>query len=366
MTRQHGFGWWLVVLLLLLPVFSASAQDGGPQLTVVDEFDLGDACVVTGVFSADGQTLWTLVTDCNGNYAASLQPISVTEGTAVGQFSTPAVFDIGGQELISSNRPFVLQADGMLTADFIDWETGATTSFVVDTASGIVTPVPESPRFLTTEAIDAALPDFTGYTDFLMYSVDRALTVLQDDTTFYVMDVAGGAELMRVSPPEGIEYAFAEISPLGHLFIWLPAEPGNYDNPASTLVIYDIPSGDELARHEIPNMVYSVSPDERFLVLNTAATGGQHESLALFELATGALSDSLPTRSTTVNLNICKNDGRTTEFGWTSDDPLLVDIVWLPDSSGFVTLQSETFSSGPNPCLTNDSRMRVYAVTAAS
>jgi hypothetical protein len=75
------------------------------------------------------------------------------------------------------------------------------------------------------------------------------------------------------------------------------------------------------------------------------------------------MSESLPTRSTTVNLNICKNDGRTTEFGWTSDDPLLVDIVWLPDSSGFVTLQSETFSSGPTPCNTNDSRMRVYAVT---
>ncbi len=362
--KRHRFVNRIASLSLLLLSFAVvSAQDSGPQLSVVQEFDLGDVCPVTGVISPDGTILWTLVTDCIGDYAASLQPLAVADGTLAGQFSEPVALDVPGIELFGFDRPIVLNADGTLTADFINWETGATASFAVDTASSAVTPVENSPRFLTADAIYAALPDFTGYTDYLTYSSDRTRVLLQDDTTFYVMDVASGAELMRVTPEESIEYAFAELSPLGHLFVWLPAEPGNYDNPASTLVIYDIPSGEELARYEVPNMVYSVSPDEQLLVVNTAATGGQHESLAVYELATGAISQSLPTRSTLKNLNICKNDGRDAPIPWSSDDPILVEIIWRPDSSGFITLQGQEFSSGPNPCLTNDSRMRVYAVT---
>jgi hypothetical protein len=365
MKRQYGFGVWLTVLLLLLSVVSAAAQDSDPQLSVVQEFDLGDVCPVTAVVSPDGQTLWTLVTDCIGNFAASLHPLSVAEGALAAQFAGPVALDVAGIALYGSDHPLVLNEDGALTADFVNWETGVTASFEVDTATGAVTPIENSPRILSSDAIFAAFPDFTGYTDYLPYNSDRTRVLLQDDTTFYVMDVASGAELMRLTPPEGAEYAFAEFSPLGHLFIWLPAEPGNYDNPASTLVVYDIPGGEELARYEVPNMVYSVSPNEQLLVVNTAATGGQHESLAVYELATGAMSASLPTRSTMLNLNICKNDGRAAPSPWTSDDPLLVDIVWLPDSSGFVTLHGQQFNSGPNPCYTNDSRMRVYAVTGS-
>jgi hypothetical protein len=357
----------LVVLLLLLPVFSASAQDGGLQLTVVDEFDLGDACVVTGVISSDGSTVWTLVYDCIGDYSASLQAFSVADGTLAGQSNGPFVMDIKGQNLFGFDTPIVLHDDGTVTADFVDWDTSTTASFAVDTATGTVTPVEESPRLLTADAIYAALPDFTGYTDYLTYNRDRTLALVWDDVAFYIFDVAQGEVVMRFEPEGGTENAFPWFGPnRDRLYVSQMAEPGNYDNPAEILTLYTIPDGEQVAVYDVPHRIYSVSPDEQLLVVSTLVMGGDNESLAVYDLTTGALSESLPTRSTTVNLNICKNDGREAPMPWTSDDPTLVDIIWLPDSSGFVTLQSETLSSGPNPCLTNDSRMRVYAVTAAS
>jgi hypothetical protein len=236
----------------------------------------------------------------------------------------------------------------------------------VDTASGVVTPVADSPRFLTADAILSALPDFTGYTDFLTYSDDRALAMTQDDTTLFLFNVASGAEVMRLSPPGGVEYAGGWFGPSNeHLYVSQMVEPGNYDNPAQTLYVFDIPTGDLVSMTAVPHRIYSVSPDERFLVVSTPVMGGDNESLAVFEMATGALSESLPTRSSSIALNTCKNDGRDAPFPWTSDDPNLIEILWLPDSSGIITLQGEEFSSGPNPCQTNDSRMRVYSVAGS-
>jgi len=364
MTRMRGLGWWAVAfLLLVLPLFGASAQDS-PQLSVVMEFPLGDACLITGVVSLDGSVVWALVTDCIGDYATSVLAFSISDGTLVGQSTEPFQMDIAGTDLFGFDRPIVLNQDGMLTVDFVNWEMGTTASFAVDTASGAVTPVVDSPRFLTADDILNTIPDFTGYTDYLTYSDDRTLAMTQDDAMLYLFDVVSGEEIMRLAPPGGVDYAAVWFGPNNeHLYVSQMIEPGNYDNPAQTLYVFDIPSGDLVSTAEVPHRIYSVSPDERFLVVSTPVMGGDNESLAVFELSTAALSESLPTRSTQVNLNICKNDGREAPMPWTSDDPNLVDILWLPDSSGFVTLQSEEFSSGPNPCQTNDSRMRVYAVS---
>jgi hypothetical protein len=365
MTRMRAFGWWMVALLLLVPPLAgASAQDGGPQLVAGPEFSLGDACPITGVMNADGSAVWVLVYDCIGDYTASMQAFSVADGTLVGQSAGPFEMDIAGNNVFGFDRPIVLNDDGTLTADFLNWETGATASFGVDTATGAVTPVADSPRFLTADAIFAALPDFNGYTDFLTYSDDRALALTQDDTTLYVFDVVSGQEMMRLAPPGGVEYASIWFGPNGdQLYVSQMIEPGNYDNPEQTLYVFDIPTGELVSTTAVPHRIYSVSPDERLLVVSTPVMGGDNESLAVLELATGQMSESLPTRSTSINLSVCKNDGRDAPMPWTSDDPNLVEILWLPDSSGFVTLQSEEFNSGPNPCLTNDSRMRVYSVT---
>ena len=351
--------------LVVFPALAASAQNSGPQLTAGPEFSLGDACPITGVMDPAGSAVWVLMNDCNGEGAVTVQAFSVADGTPVGAPIGPFDMDISGNDLFGFDRPVTLQEDGTPTADFVDsMNTGAIASFTVDTVTGAITSVADSPRILTANDIFAALPDFTGYTDYLTYSDDRALAMTQDETTLYVFDVASGQVIMRLAPPGGIEYAGAWFGPNGdRLYVTQMAEPGNYDNPAQTLYVFDIPSGDLVSTTEVPHRIYSVSPDERYLVVSTPVYGGDNESLAVFEMATGQMSESLPTRSTSVALNICKNDGRTTEFGWTSDDPGLREIIWLPDSSGYVTLAADTFSSGPNPCLTNDSRMRVYSVT---
>ncbi|MFN8378460.1 MAG: hypothetical protein U0452_07290 [Anaerolineae bacterium] len=363
--RMSRWVWGLVLALLVLPLAGASAQ-GSPQLSVVAEFSLGDNCPITGVLNSEGTAVWTLMENCvSGADTLSLQAFSFADGGLVGQTTEPLPTDISPYDVLGFDRPLSRSADGAINVDLVDtYTTMSSDSFTLNQETGAVTPVIGSPRILTADQIMNAIPDFTGYTDYLTYSDDRALALTQDDTSLYVFDVASAQLIMQLAPPGGVEYAGTWISADNqHLYVSQMVDPGNYDNPAQTFYIFDIPSGELVSATAVPHRIYSVSPDERFLLVSTPIMGGDNESLALFEPATGAISETLPTRSTSVTLNICKNNGRTTDYGWTSDDPTLIEILWLPDSSGFVTLSSEEFSSGPNPCFTNDSRMRVYAVT---
>ncbi|MBL8148279.1 MAG: hypothetical protein JNL34_18020 [Anaerolineae bacterium] len=348
-------------IILALPGSLAAAQDD-PDLSLVGEHSLGDACPRMGAMHPDGRTVWMVVFNCISDFTISLLAVSAEDAAVVGASDGPFEMDVPGSEVFGADRPLVIGGDGALTADFVDWMSGATASFEIDPVTGVISSVEGSPRILTAEAIMAALPGFTGYTDFLTYSADRTRALTQDDSAFYVFDAASGQNIMRLEPAGGIESAFAEFGPNSdRLYLHQMAEPGNYDNPAESVFVYSIPDGELVTQFDSPYAIYSISPDERYGVVSTIPCC-DHMSLAVLDLETGALSESLPTQTSTVALNICKNDGRTTELGWTSGDPLLVDIVWLPDSSGFVTLHSEQFSSGPNPCYTNDSRMRVYAV----
>ena len=367
---MRDFRWvlWLSFLFGLTHVLAplaVTAQEG-PVLGVVAEFPLGDNCPKTGVLNADGTVLWTLMSNCvSGDDQMFLQGFSLADGSVVGQTADALPTNISPYDVLGFDRPLTLASDGLLNVDLVDtYTTLSSSSYSVDPATGARTDVSESPRILSAEQILAAIPDFTGYTDYLTYSDDRALALTQDDVTLFVFDVASGTEVMRLSPPGGVEYAGAWFGPGGkHLYVSQMVEPGNYENPELTLYVFDIPTGDLVSTTAVPHRIYAVSPDERYLVVSTPVYGGDNESLAVFEPATGLMSDSLPTRSSPVSLSICKNDGRSAPLPWSSDDPVLTEILWLPDSSGFVTLQTEVFSSGPNPCYSNDSRMRVYAVT---
>ena len=349
-------------IVLALPGALVVAQDG-PDVSLVGEYSLGDGCPRFGAMSPDGRTVWMVAFDCINDYTISLLAVSAEDAAVVGASDGPFEMEVPGTEVFGFDLPLVIGGDGTLTADFVDWTTLETASFEIDPVTGAISAVEDSPRILTAEAIMAALPEFTGYTDYLVYSADRTRALAQDDSAFYVFDVASGQNIMRLEPDGDIESIFAAFGPdSNHLYLHQMAEPGNYDNPAETVTVYSIPDGEVIKQFDSPYMIFSISPDERYGVVTTIPCC-DHMSLAVLDLTTGALSESLPTQTSTMALNICKNDGRTTEFGWTSDDPNLIEILWLPDSSGFITLHSEQFSSGPNPCNTNDSRMRVYAVT---
>ncbi len=363
MRRWIRAGRSLALLLPLLLAAGAGAQDG-PRLTAVAEFPLGDNCPIAGTLNADATAVWALMKNCSvGGDALLLQAFALADGSAVGQTAAPFPTNIAPLDVFSFNRPLTLGADGALLVDLVDDSTTmSSASFMVDPSTGAVTPVTDTPRVLTAGQIMAALPAFTGYTDMLTYSDDRSLALTQDDAALYVFNVASGQLILRLEPPGGVEYATPWFGPGSyHLYIAQMADPGNYDNPAETLYVFDIASGAQVAQYDSPHTVYAISPDERLAVVSTIPCC-DHLSLAVLDLAAGTLSASLPTQTSTVTLDVCKNDGRATSFDWVSSDPLMVEILWLPDSSGFITLHSEVFSSGPTPCYANDSRMRVYAV----
>jgi len=348
-------------IILGLPGSLVMAQDG-PDLSLVGEYSLGDACPRMGAMQPNGRTVWMVTLDCINDFNISLLAVSSEDAAVVGESDGPFEMEIPGSEVFGFDRPLVIGGDGALTADFVDWTSLETASFEIDPVTGAISAVDDSPRMLTADAIMAALPEFTGHTDYLVYNTDRTLALTQDDVAFYVFDVASGQNIMRLEPGGDIESVFAEFGPNSDsLYLYQMAEPGNYDNPAESVTVYSIPDGEIARQFDSPYMIFSISPDERYGVVTTIPCC-DHMSLAVLDLATGALSESLPTQTNTVALNICKNDGREAPIPWTSSDPNLIEILWLPDSSGFVTLHSEQFSSGPTPCYTNDSRMRVYAV----
>jgi hypothetical protein len=353
----------LLTVLVLLPQAGAGAQDA-PQFSLVSEFSLGDLCPESGVASPDGSVIWVLQYDCIGDYAVSIQAFSVADGTPVGEPIGPFDMEISGSEMTWMDAPImVLHDDGTLTVDFVDtWDTGTTASFTVNTATGAITRDADSPRVLTPDAIFAAVPDFTGITDVLRYSADRSLALTQDDQALFVFDVASEQVVLRVVPPGSFDDVGSLLGPNSkHLYGWVMQEPGNYDNPAGTLYVWDIASGELVSATEYPYFPSVNSPDERFSVVGTVPCC-ENVSIAVMDLANGSVSESLPTRTRLDPMEICKSTGRpTNNIDWASDDPVERDLIWLPDSSGFVTLNSDEFWQGS--CRSNDSRMRVYSVT---
>jgi hypothetical protein len=353
----------LMIVLVLLPQAVAGAQDA-PQFSLVSEFSLGDYCPAEGVISPDGSVVWVLMYDCIGDYGVSIQAFSVADGTPVGEPIGPFDMEISGIRLGLMDSPIMaLHDDGTLTVDFVDtWDTGTTASFTVDTATGAITPDADSPRVLTTDEIFASMPDFTGFTDFFWYNDDRSLALTRDDQAIFVFDVASGQVVLRVVPPGPLDYVGSMFGPeRNHLYAWAWAEPGTSGILAGTLYEWDIPSGELVSATEYPYFPSASSPDGRFSVVSTVPCC-EVVNIAVMDLANVSVSDPLLTKTRLDLLEICKSTGRpTTNYDWASDDPLERDLIWLPDSSGFVTLNSDEFSQGS--CRSNDSRMRVYSVT---
>jgi hypothetical protein len=364
-----SIGWSLAVILVVgvsvAPIqFQAGAQ-GVPQLQRMSEFSLGDLCPLSGaLMSPDGETVWSVVSNCATDNAVSVVGLSVADGS-VSARSQHLGIEIAGEQTFFYDPSLSWGGDGTLNVDLTHVMSGVTTSFTVDQESGAVRSVANSPRVLTRAVVRAALPSFGGRLDSVRYSDDRSLAVTGDVSTLYVFDVASGELVTSQTPAPDGQLSWTWFSPDGrHVYATEYVEPDNWDNFAVNLYIYDAATGDQVAVHEVPFAIINLSPDERFALLRT---GGPRQnvapSLTVFDLVNGTLSTSLATASTAITLDTCKNDGRAAVSPWVSDDPTRSSVVWLPDSSGFVTLNSDSFSYGT--CLSNDSRLRVYAVTGS-
>jgi hypothetical protein len=89
--------------------------------------------------------------------------------------------------------------------------------------------------------------------------------------------------------------------------------------------------------------------------------------LVIFEIATGAVSSRIELFEPPAPVLQCLNDGRSmsdVDFR-TSGNLFLMDLRWLPDSSGSLTAQSylgEGAQGGGSVCIFNYSRMCHYDV----
>lgn len=352
----------LFALTLLVVPLSASAQNT-LAITRTAEYDIGVRCPLGMTLDPTQQEVWVLMDGCYGG-GYGLQGYQLADGTPIttnlDQYND-VLLPLANQWIYSDTRPFAFTPDGAVDIIYNDPDTYSAKSlrFSLDGSQ----PPASDNLLLTNDEITRLIPDFTGYFETTTYNTDHTLAFVPDTTTLYIVDLKSGSILFTIDGGETAYLARPYFSTNGqYLYVSMLINPDDMQDYSSTLVVYSLPDGAEVNTYSIPTYFNIISPDNRY-----AVGVDSEETLMVVELETGAMSEPIiysePPRAPT----ICYNSGLAAPTGVdfkTSGKLYVRDIVWLPDSSGFITVNTNQGlgSGGGRTCIFDYSRMRVYTV----
>lgn len=367
-SSRHRCPLLLVVLTLLILSSAlpppAAAQTGAPALALQAEYDIGFDCPVSAALDTTG-VLWVLMDNCF-NYQYTLRGFGVEDGSPVpgGSADDFAVALADLEEGLPWYTAMAFTPDGALDILYSAYSAPQTYD-IRNLRLGLRAEAPADTRAVlpTLPALEALIPGFAGYPEVTVYSADHTRAVVVEETRFTIIDLQAGEILLTMDIPAGTYGSFPAFTGDGQLLaIARLNDRDDYNTLESTLTFYSLPGGEEVASIPVPTPYLWLSPDRR-----TAAALLDSDTLIAIDLTSGNASQSLYIFERPTFIPRCLNNGQDiSDVGFTTRGELYVmDLEWLPDSSGFLTVNSymgDGAQGSGSDCIFNYSRLRLYSV----
>ncbi|MCA0455105.1 MAG: hypothetical protein LCI00_14115 [Chloroflexi bacterium] len=351
----------LFALALLLMPLVAQAQD---TLTVTRtaEYNIGVRCPLGLTLDAAGEQAWILMDGCyDGGYA--LEAFQLADGTPItepDQYVEP-LEPLAKQWIYPDTRPFGFTPDGAVDIIYNDPDTYSAKNLRF-TLDGSDAPASDY-TLLTNEKIIELIPGFSGYFENTTYNTDHTLAFVPDTASVYVIDLKTETILFSIDGEE-IAYLIRPYFSTDGQYLYTSSliNPDDMADYRSTLAVYNLPDGEPVKSYEVPTYFNVISPDNRY-----AIGVYSEETLMVTDLETGTSSEPIIYSEPPQPLKTCYNSGLPAPTGLdmqTSGKLYVRDIMWLPDSSGFLTVNTNQGQGlgGGRTCIYEYSRLRVYTV----
>lgn len=335
----------------------ASAQNSpNVTLTLAEERRIGTDCPAASALSPNGDTLWVLMHDCGHEdyYLLNfgLGGISFDFSGNDGEDFASAL--TGLEELYIDgliNSPLSISADGSPQLQV----------FNADGQMETLRPVQDSAA-LNPELTEKLL-NTSEYPELTVFNADQSAVAVIGSDGIYVFDTQTASEVLAISV-ENADSVRTQFSADGEsIDLIVPNNPDDMNATAATLYRYSLATGELLMEQSLLTSLAWVSPNGQYVLLWMG-----EDELIVTEPTSGGVSDTVHMYDEPRQITQCVNedsfDPTDLNVVWNGSLPPM-GINWLPDSSGFVTVNSymgEGAASDNAVCLFEESRLRRYTV----
>ena len=356
---------FFVLITLLAYTGIGSAQE--PELAVEQtvEYDIGYACPVASTLDPAGAILWVLMDNC-GYSDFSLHGFHVADGTPANadtDLFAPALEPLDDQWMYANTQPMTFTPNGALDILYNEAEAYDTRNLRLPFGAEAAD---EPTVLLTNEALSEIIPGYAGYPDLTVYNADHTLAAVSDVASIHVIDLHTGDDLLQVpmTPDayDSMPYFSADGQRL-YVATWKNRE--DVDDYSSVLRVYSLPDGAVLETYDVPSALLTISPDGQYATATIGDSQGESETLLVVELETGRTSAPFQVFEAPRKVECMNRESDFSDLDLLTSGSLPIrDITWLPDSSGFFTVNSYLgeSSGGGGACYWNYSRLRHFSV----
>lgn len=346
----------IFIFALLFSGMIAFAQDEGFHLTLADEQNIGFDCPIASAVHPTSGELWVLMDQCNGG-DYHLQAFDLVSGEIITEraFTLDAIDgDRFGVE--SAVKPMIFLNETTLEIVTYRHDDYNLLRFEVDIETGAATLNVEASGQLTT-----VLLRYSDYGEYATLSPSHQYAFAVSDEASYLINSTTG-ELLKSFESSIMFAAFSADEQFVYFTTFEDVE--DYENFSGVLEIYDVtqlPDAEPLQTSIVPSVDIYPSPNGEYLAIRINA-----RELVVVAMDSQAVTPSLEIWEPERQALTCVNSGAdlsTVDFT-TSGRLRLTSLQWLPDSSGFVTLNSYggEGAGGGRPCYFNYSRLRHYQI----
>lgn len=357
-----------LVITVLIVLFSIgglpiAAQTDSPGLTLTAEHNIGFECPVTAAFDTAQTSVWVLMSPCY-QPGYSLRAFDAVTGEPLNDDAN--AYREALAALNGSYANFVsslgIQPDGTFSIMYSDAEYNMLALTLPMDGDSAASGAGES-----SDALSGLLASYSEYPETTIFSADHTRAAALGTDSLHILDLETAVELLALPIPGSPDNVFAKFSADGQrLYVAQLINFDDMDDYRSVLTVYSLPDGVVVSTYDVPSPFLWVSPDERYAAASLGSNDGTSEELVVVDLTTGSMSAPVSVYEPPHNIVTCQNSGRDM-----SDVDMQVsgrlpirELLWLPDSSGFMTLNDYggEAAAGGSICIFNYSRLRYYAI----